>query len=243
VTVYLVGAGPGDPDLLTVRAARLLSVAEVVVHDRLTTAAMLDMLPAHALRIDVGKATGSCPVPQDRINDLLIEHGRPGRTVVRLKGGDPYVFGRGGEEAVALNAAGIPFEVVPGVSSAIAGPASAGIPVTMRNQALSFTVVTGHEDPQSGTSVEWEALAATGSTLVILMGVGRIRTIAARLMAGGLSPATPVAVIRWATTDRQEVVRTDLGAVSDQVLAPPSTIVVGPVAGLDLRSTAPVPRS
>lgn len=242
MTVYLVGAGPGDPDLLTVRAARLLSIAEVVVHDRLTTAAMLEMLPAQALRIDVGKATGSCPVPQDRINDLLIEYGRSGRTVVRLKGGDPYVFGRGSEEAAVLNAAGIPFEVVPGLSSATAGPASVGIPVTMRNQALSFTVVTGHEDPQSGTSVDWEVLATTGSTLVILMGVGRIRTIAERLMAGGLSPATPVAVIRWATTAQQEVVRTDLGAVSNQTLAPPSTIVVGAVAGLDLRSTALMPR-
>jgi uroporphyrin-III C-methyltransferase len=236
VTVHLVGAGPGDPDLLTVRAARLLSIAEVVVYDRLTTAAMLDLLPAAALRIDVGKAAGSCPVPQDRINDLLIEHGRTGRTVVRLKGGDPYVFGRGGEEAVALNEAGVPFEVVPGLSSAIAGPAAAGIPVTMRNHALSFTVVTGHEDPRAGTSVDWEALASTGSTIVILMGVGRIRTIAQRLMAGGLSPAIPVAVIHWATTDRQVVVRTTLASVSDEALAPPSIIVVGAVAGLDLRA-------
>lgn len=243
MTVYLVGAGPGHPDLLTVRAARLLAIADVVVHDRLTTAALLDAIPARALRIDVGKATGSCPVPQDRINELLIEHGRPGRTVVRLKGGDPYVFGRGGEEAAALNAAGVPFEVVPGVSSAIAGPASAGIPVTLRSQALSFTVVTGHEDPESASSVRWEALATSGSTLVILMGVGRIRTIAERLMAGGLPASTPVAVIHWATTDDQEVVRTDLGTVSDQILAPPSTIVVGAVAGLDLRSTALVPRS
>lgn len=236
MTVHLVGAGPGDPDLLTVRAARLLSTAEVVVYDRLVTADLLGLAPAEALRVDVGKAAGSSPVSQQQINELLIDHGRTGRTVVRLKGGDPYVFGRGGEEAVALDAAGIPFEVVPGVSSALAGPAAAGIPVTMRNQSLSFTVVTGHEDPRAATTVDWEALAATGSTLVILMGVGRIRTITQRLMAGGLSPATPVAVIHWATTDRQQVLRTTLGEVSDQSLTPPSTIVVGAVAGLDLRS-------
>ncbi|MHB1709877.1 MAG: uroporphyrinogen-III C-methyltransferase [Acidimicrobiales bacterium] len=236
MTVHLVGAGPGDPDLLTVRAARLLSVAEVVVYDRLVTAAMLDLVPTEALLIDVGKAAGASPVTQQRINELLIEHGRTGRTVVRLKGGDPYVFGRGGEEAVALDAAGIPFDVVPGLSSALAAPAAVGIPVTMRNQSLSFTVVTGHEDPQAAGSVDWEALAATGSTLVILMGVGRIRTITQRLLAGGLSPATPVAVIHWATTARQQVLRTTLAEVSDEALSPPSTIVVGAVAGLDLRS-------
>jgi len=242
MTVHLVGAGPGDPDLLTIRAAKLLSVAQVVVYDRLITAAMLDHVPAQSLRIDVGKAAGSNPVPQEQINDLLIEHGRTGQTVVRLKGGDPYVFGRGGEEAAALLSAGVPFEVVPGVSAAIASPSSAGIPVTMRNQALSFTVVTGHEDPSTATTVDWEALAATGSTLVIMMGVGRIQTIAERLIAGGLPPSTPVAIIRWATTAQQAVVRTELGAVSDHVLDPPSTIVVGAVAGLDLRSPLMVPR-
>ncbi|MPY96089.1 MAG: uroporphyrinogen-III C-methyltransferase [Acidimicrobiia bacterium] len=235
MTVHLVGAGPGDPDLLTVRAARLLSAAEVVVHDRLTTADLLDLAPADAARIDVGKAAGSSPVSQKRINELLVEHGRSGRTVVRLKGGDPYVFGRGGEEAAALLAAGVPFDVIPGMSSAIAGPAAAGIPVTMRNLAQSFTVVTGHEDPRAGADVDWGALAATGSTLVILMGVGRIGTIAGRLMDGGLSPTTPVAAVRWATTADQSVLRTTLADVADQPLAAPSVIVVGAVAGLDLR--------
>ncbi|MFZ6003094.1 MAG: uroporphyrinogen-III C-methyltransferase [Actinomycetota bacterium] len=235
MTVHLIGAGPGDPDLLTVRAARLLSAAEVVVHDRLTTAALLDLAPADAVRIDVGKAAGSSPVSQQRINELLVEQGRSGRSVVRLKGGDPYVFGRGGEEAAALLAAGVPFDVIPGLSSAIAGPAAAGIPVTMRNLAHSFTVVTGHEDPRAGAAVDWEALAATGSTLVILMGVGRIGIIAGRLMDGGLSPTTPVAAVRWATTVDQCVLRTTLADVADQPLAAPSVIVVGAVAGLDLR--------
>ena len=235
MTVHLVGAGPGDPDLLTVRAARLLSAAEVVVHDRLTTAALLDLAPADAVRIDVGKAAGSSPVSQQRINELLVEQGRSGHSVVRLKGGDPYVFGRGGEEAAALLAAGVSFDVVPGLSSAIAGPAAAGIPVTMRNLAHSFTVVTGHEDPRAGAAVDWEALAATGSTLVILMGVGRIGIIAGRLMDGGLSPTTPVAAVHWATTTDQNVLRTTLADVADQPLAAPSVIVIGAVAGLDLR--------
>lgn len=234
MTVYLVGAGPGNPDLLTVRAARLLSEAEVVIHDRLTTMGILDLLHPDALLIDVGKAVGSHSVSQGEINQLLVTHGRTGRKVVRLKGGDPYVFGRGGEEAAALIAAEVDFDVVSGLTSAIAGPAAAGIPVTMRNLALSFTVVTGHEDPNSSSSVNWEALAATGSTLVILMGVGRIRTISERLMAGGLSSDTPVAVVRWATTPEQEVRRTTLADVADEVLAPPSTIIVGSVAEMDL---------
>lgn len=236
MTVHLVGAGPGDPDLLTVRAARLLAAAEVVVHDRLTPPALLALARDDAVHIDVGKAAGASPVPQERINELLVEQGRSGRCVVRLKGGDPYVFGRGGEEAAALRAAGVAFEVVPGLSSATAGPAAAGIPVTMRNLAHSFTVVTGHEDPRAGASVDWEALARTGSTLVILMGVGRIGTIAGRLTAAGLAPTTPVAAVRWATTGDQHVLRTTLGEVADEALAAPSVIVVGAVAGLDLRS-------
>lgn len=242
MTVYLVGAGPGDPDLLTVRAARLVATADVLVHDRLSTPAVVALAPAESQRIDVGKAAGSSPVSQDEINQLLIEHGRTGRSVIRLKGGDPFVFGRGGEEAEALAAAGVPFEVIPGISAAIAGPAAAGIPVTMRNQALSFTVVTGHADPRSSDPVDWEALAATGSTLVILMGVAQISGIAERLVGGGLAPTTPVAVIRWATTPQQEVVRTDLASVAQLRLEPPSTIVVGVVADLDLRSPLIGPR-
>ena len=236
MTVHLVGAGPGDPDLLTVRATRLIASADVVVHDRLTTPAILDIAPAGALRIDVGKSSGHAVMPQSEINRLLVEHGRTGACVVRLKGGDPYVFGRGGEEAEELQAAGVPFEVVPGISSAIAAPMAAGVPVTMRNRALAFTVVTGHEDPAGQSTVDWEAHAATGATLVVLMGVGRIAIIAKRLMIGGLHPDTPVAAIRWGCTDQQEVVRTTLAELGHADLAAPTTIVIGTVAGLDLRS-------
>ncbi len=254
MTVHLVGAGPGDPELLTVKAARLLSTADVVVHDRLVSEATLALVPERCLRIDAGKAAGRSLVSQTGINALLVKHGRRGGTVVRLKGGDPYVFGRGGEEATALKDAGVDFEVVPGISSAIAGPAAAGIPVTLRNRSTSFTVVTGHEHDEgsarqggstdgsggsggSGEScrVRWEALAASGSTLVILMGAARMARIAARLMAGGLPPSTPVAAVHWATTDRQRVVRTDLGSVGSVPLGAPSIIVVGAVADLDLR--------
>jgi uroporphyrin-III C-methyltransferase len=236
VTVYLVGAGPGDPGLLTVRAAELLASAEVVVHDRLITEEVLGLVPKGCELVDVGKAAGWSPVPQQQINALLVEHGRTGRRVVRLKGGDPFVFGRGGEEAMALLEARVPFEVVPGVTAAAAAPAAAGIPVTMRQQSLSFTVATGHEDESGPDGVDWEALAATGTTLVILMGASRMGTIARRLMAGGLDPTTPVAAVRWATTDRQEVLRTDLASVGKVQLESPTTVVVGAVADLDLRS-------
>jgi uroporphyrin-III C-methyltransferase len=239
VTVYLVGAGPGHPGLLTVRAAELLARADVLVHDRLIAPATVELAPAGCMRIDVGKMAGHVGVSQAEINRLLVEHGRAGREVVRLKGGDPYVFGRGGEEAVALQAAGVPFEVVPGVSSAIAAPAAAGIPVTMRGHAGAFTVVTGHEDPAHDTTVDWEAHAATGATLVIMMGAGRMALIAKRLMTGGLSPATPVTAVHWGCTDRQTVIRTTLDEVGDCDLSAPSTIVVGDVAGLDLRAVGP----
>jgi len=183
----------------------------------------------------VSKRAGHAVVPQAEINRLLVEHGQAGRRVVRLKGGDPFVFGRGGEECEALLAAGVPFEVVPGVSSAIAAPAAAGIPVTMRNQASAFTVVTGHVDPTGTSTVDWEAHAATGATLVILMGVGQIASIAKRLIAAGRSPDTPVAVVHAATTSEQQVVRLTLAEVGHAELVAPSTIIVGDVAALDLR--------
>ena len=235
MTVYLVGAGPGDPGLLTVRGAQLIATAEVIVYDRLTSPQIMALAPAGAELIDVGKRAGFVTMPQSEINRVLVDHGRRGVCVVRLKGGDPYVFGRGGEEALALLEAGVAFENVPGITSAIAAPAAAGIPVTLRNSALSFTVVTGHEDPGSA-QVNWEALARTGGTIVILMGVGRIIAIAGRLLAGGLPPDTPVAAIRWGTTPEQEVTRTTLGGVATAGLASPSTIVVGDVAALELLS-------
>ncbi len=236
MTVYLVGAGPGDPGLLTVKGAEVLARADVVIYDRLSVAALLDQAPAHAERISVAKQPGGTSTPQEAINRLLVEHGRSGRTVVRLKGGDPFVFARGGEEARALLEAGVDFEVVPGITSAIAAPAYAGIPVTLRHSSTSFTVVTGHEEPTAGEegTVDWEAVAKVGGTIVILMGVARLRAIADRLIAGGRSPDTPAAAVRWGTRPEQRTVRATLGTLADHDLAAPSTIVVGEVAAEDL---------
>jgi len=222
--------------LLTVRGAAVLERADVVVYDRLSVEALLELAPAAAERISVGKAPGRVTMDQADINALLVERGRSGATVVRLKGGDPFVFARGGEEAAALAAAGVPFEVVPGISSAIAAPAYAGIPVTLRHSSTSFTVVTGHEDPTVGDdgSVDWRAVAQVGGTIVILMGVARIRRIAEELMAGGRSPDTPVAAVRWGTRPTQTTVRATLATIADQLLSSPSVIVVGEVAAVDL---------
>ena len=234
MTVYLVGAGPGDPGLLTVRGAEVLAAADVVVHDRLAESSLLDLAPATAERIDVGKSPGA-PVPQSDINALLVDRGRAGQQVVRLKGGDPFVFGRGGEEAEALRAAGVPFEVVPGITSAVAVPAYAGIPVTHRGLSTSFTVVTGHSRHAADTDVDWDALARIGGTIVVLMGVAHRAEIAGRLVAGGLSPATPVAAVRWGTRPGQRTVRTTLGGLHAVELEPPVTLVIGEVAAIDLR--------
>jgi uroporphyrinogen III methyltransferase/synthase len=235
VTVFLVGAGPGDPGLLTRRGAELLAGADVVVYDRLAHPALLDLAPTAAERIDVGKAPGRVAMDQDAINAVLVDRGRQGRAVVRLKGGDPFVFGRGGEEAEALAAVGIPFEVVPGITSAIAAPAYAGIPVTHRGLSTHFTVVTGHEDPAKGrTDTDWKSLARAGGTLVILMGAGHAGEIAQRLVRGGRRPDTPVAAVRWGTRPEQRTVRGTLATIGSLGIASPSAIIVGPVAALDL---------
>jgi uroporphyrinogen III methyltransferase/synthase len=235
VTVYLVGAGPGDPELLTVKGARVLRRADVVVYDRLSVASLLDLAPADAERISVGKMPGHPSVPQDEINALLVERGRTGKEVVRLKGGDPFVFARGGEEARALLEAGVPFEVVPGITSAVGVAAYAGVPVTYRGLSTSFTVVTGHEDPWAATETDWDAVARVGGTVVVLMGVATRAAIAERLMAGGLAPDTPVAAVRWGTRPEQRTVRTTLGQLGAVELEAPVTMVIGAVAELDLR--------
>jgi uroporphyrinogen III methyltransferase/synthase len=251
VTVYLVGAGPGDPGLLTRRGARLLARADVVLYDRLVSPAVLNLASDTAELIDVGKrpdagagaADGAAGQDerQEEIARLLVEHGRRAEVVVRLKGGDPFVFGRGGEEVEALVQAGLPFEVVPGVTSAFAAPAVAGIPVTHRGVASSVTVVTGRvggaPDSEAGAP-DWEALARAGGTLVILMGMSTRTAIADALIAGGRSPETPAAVVARATTAAQQVVRTTLSGLAGVDLESPAVIVVGPVAGLAHESPA-----
>jgi uroporphyrinogen III methyltransferase/synthase len=235
--VALVGAGPGDPGLMTVRGLALLRRAEVVVYDRLVDPRLLDEARPDALRVFVGKASGRHTLPQREINALLVRHAGRGRRVVRLKGGDPFVFGRGGEEAEALAGAGIPFEVVPGVSSAAAVPAYAGIPVTHRGTASSFAVVTGHEDEGKGAnSVDWARLATAVDTLVVLMGTRSLPRIAAALLEAGRAPGTPVALVRWGTTDAQETVVGRLDQIATLAaavrLAPPVVIVIGDVVNL-----------
>jgi uroporphyrin-III C-methyltransferase len=230
VTVHLVGAGPGDPDLLTVKAVRLLGRADVVVFDRLVDDRILTLAAPWAEMVDVGKRPGAPGDAQERINDILVDRGRRFECVVRLKGGDPFVFGRGGEEALELRAAGITVEEVPGITSAIAAPAAAGIPVTMRGVSSGFTVFTAHQDPNANRWLDWDALARTGTTLVILMGASRTALISDRLIAAGMDGATPVAVVRAATTTEQDVQRTTLADLPELDVVNPSTLVVGSVA-------------
>ncbi|MGC8781112.1 MAG: uroporphyrinogen-III C-methyltransferase [Anaerolineae bacterium] len=236
--VYLVGAGPGDPELITVRGLKCLQRAEVVVYDRLANRALLDHAPANAELIDVGKEADRHTLPQEEINRLLVAKGRAGKTVVRLKGGDPFVFGRGGEEALALAEAGVPFEVVPGVTSAIAAPAYAGIPVTHRGLAGSVTILTGHRaDAAAEAEAAWERLAAaaTDGTLVFLMGVGNLPAIVAALRRGGRSADTPVALVAsGACPEQQTVIGTlaDIVARAAGVIRPPAVIIVGEVVAL-----------
>ena len=239
--VYLIGAGPGDPGLLTVKGREALERADVVVYDRLAHPSLLDHAPASAERIFAGKARGQQELTQDGINDLLVEKAQSGSRVARLKGGDPFVFGRGGEEALALARNGIPFEVVPGVSSAIAAPAYAGIPVTHRGIATGFTVVSGSEDPTKPESaVRWEELArslsAHGGTLMTLMGWASIERILEALQRAGLSADTPVALVQWGTWSRQKTVTGTLETAAAKGraagLAAPVVAVIGEVVSL-----------
>jgi uroporphyrin-III C-methyltransferase len=241
MTVYLVGAGPGDPGLLTVRGAELLSRAEVVVYDRLAAEALLELAPAAAERISVGKTPGHPSTPQADINALLVERGQAGFTVVRLKGGDPFLFGRGGEEAQALQDAGVAFEVVPGVPALAAVPAYAGVPVTQRGLSKAVTVVTGQSDPWAAPDTDWEAVARLGGTVVLYMSVANRADIAQRLLDGGMDPATPVTAITSGTRPEQVTVRTTLAGLGAAAINPPATIVIGAVAALDLAWFTPNP--
>lgn len=249
--VFLVGAGPGDPGLLTLRARRLLDLADVVVHDALVSDAILESC-GRAQLVDVGKKAARHPVPQQKIHELLIEHARAGKTVVRLKGGDPFVFGRGGEECAALHAAGIPFEVVPGITAGIAALAYAGIPITHRDLNSSVTLVAGHEREQSyqddesaarsasdeaplASDLDWSALARQ-PCLVFYMGAKSLKRNGERLLSHGMDPRTPAAAVHWGTTSRQRTVVGTLAdlaqRVADAGLAAPMIVVVGRVVGL-----------
>ena len=237
MTVYLVGAGPGDPGLITVRGLDLLRRADVLVLDRLAG----NQLPLEArsdcLKIDAGKAPGRVAMTQDEINACLVEHGRTGKLVVRLKGGDPFVFGRGSEEAEALHAAGIDYEVVPGISSAIAAPSAGGIPVTHLGMSTHLTIVTGHEDPtKPETQTDWGALAKAGGTLVLLMGVGRLGGIADALIAGGRPPTPPVGIVERGTLPTQRVTTGTLATIAEVAestgVTSPAVTVVGDVVSV-----------
>jgi uroporphyrin-III C-methyltransferase len=241
-TVSLVGAGPGDPELITVRGLRRLRTADVVVYDRLIDPRLLEEAPAHAERIFVGKAPGLVVRDQRAIEAVLVDRARAGKQVVRLKGGDPFVFGRGGEELEALVAAGVPCEVVPGVTSAIAVPASAGIPVTHRELSSTITIVTGHEDPDKSLKpagrlagcLDWAWLARCPGTLVVLMGLEQLEAICARLIAEGRAPDTPAAVVSCGTLPQQRSVTAPLaklaGAAALADLHSPATVIIGEVA-------------
>ena len=242
-TVAIVGAGPGDPELLTIKARNRIDAADVILHDSLVGDGVIETLPATALRIHVGKRPGGERTGQPEINRRLVEEARRGNRVVRLKGGDPTVFGRGGEEAEHLAEHGVPFEIVPGISSILAGPQAAGIPLTHRDHASSLTVVTGHEDPtKADSALDWGALArtvATGGTLVILMGVGRLPDNVATLLDHGVDPTTPVAMIERASLPGEFAVTDDLAGIvetaDDAGIEPPAVTVVGEVVSVGER--------
>jgi uroporphyrinogen III methyltransferase/synthase len=233
--VYLVGAGPGDAGLMTVRSLELVESADVIVHDRLIPAGALGGARENAELVNAGKQPGSAEVPQEEIHSVLVDRAKEGLSVVRLKGGDPFVFGRGGEEAEALAAAGVPFEVVPGVTAGVAAPAFAGIPVTHRDDASAVAFVTGHEDPEKDDSaIDWEALARFPGTLVLYMGVKRLGQIAERLVAAGRDPDEPAAAVERGTLPGQRAVESTLSglaeAAAEAEVKAPAILIFGPVA-------------
>ncbi|WP_432800135.1 uroporphyrinogen-III C-methyltransferase [Poriferisphaera sp. WC338] len=239
--VFLIGAGPGDPDLITVKAMQLLKKAEVVIFDALANPRLLTKIRSDVERIDASKRGGNHRLTQDQINDLLVEKAQSGRVVVRLKGGDPYLFGRGAEEAIYLAKHGIDCEIVPGVTSGIAAPGAGGIPVTYRKIASTVTFITGHEDPtKDETAIDYQSLAGmikVGGTACFYMGVGRLQLICDTLTKHGLSEETPIALVQWGTLPKQRMVRGNLQTICDEVqrtgIGSPSMIVIGQVAGID----------
>ena len=234
--VYLVGAGPGDPQLLTIKAVRVLKEADVVIYDRLVGEEILCLAPKSAEMIYVGKQTGKHEVPQNKITELLIEKAESGGKIVRLKGGDPFIFGRGGEEAEVLIEKGIKFEVVPGVSSAVVAPAYAGIPLTHRDYAASVAIITGHRAGDAEKPIDWVKIANAVDTMVILMGVESLDGIVDKLLKGGVSADKPVAIVESGTYPKQRTLIAKLGTITKKAEAekikPPAVIVIGEVANL-----------
>ena len=234
--VYLVGAGPGDPQLLTIKAVKVLKEADVVIYDRLVGEEILCLAPESAEMIYVGKRTGKHEVPQDKITELIIEKAQGGGKIVRLKGGDPFIFGRGGEEAEALVEKGIEFEVVPGVSSAVVAPAYAGIPLTHRDYAASVAIVTGHRAGDAEKPIDWVKIAKAVDTMVILMGVESLDGIVGKLLKGGITENKPVAMVESGTYPKQRTLIATLGTIVKEAEAkqikPPAVIVIGEVATL-----------
>lgn len=240
--VYLIGAGPGDPELLTIKASKLLSKADVVVHDRLVSTQILDLVPRTAALLSVGKEPKRHSVPQHEINKLLIKLARGGLTVIRLKGGDPFIFGRGSEEAIELANAEIPFEVVPGITAAQGCAASALVPLTHRGVATSLRFVTGHCRDDDPLDLDWAGLADATTTLVVYMGCAQIAEIAAKLIAHNRSPATPVAAVSAGTTPDERLLRSTLGAIAADLRAAgmknPVVFYIGETAAIDLQPAA-----
>lgn len=234
--VYLVGAGPGDPQLLTIKAVKLLKEADVVIFDRLVSEDIICLAPEKAEKIYVGKRTGKHEVPQEKITEIIIEKAQSGGKIVRLKGGDPFIFGRGGEEAEALVEKGIEFEVVPGISSSVAAPMYAGIPLTHRDYAASVAIITGHRAGDAEKPIDWAKIAGAVDTMVILMGVESLDGIVGKLLQGGVSASKPVAIVESGTYPKQRTLISTLGNIIKEVekkqIKPPSVIVIGEVATL-----------
>jgi uroporphyrin-III C-methyltransferase len=235
--VFICGAGPGDPGLVTVRAMELLKMCDVILYDRLVGKEIIDQIPAKAEKVFVGRTVGDPTTHQDRTNNLMVQHAKKGKTVLRLKGGDPFIFGRGAEEAEYLIKHGIEFEIVPGITSAIASPAYAGIPLTHRRHSSSVAIVTGHEDAEKDELViRWGRLAGAVDTIVVLMGIEQLGQISNDLVKAGMKKSTRVAIVESGTTSKQRVVRGTLGTIAAAAkksgVRPPAVIVIGKVAAL-----------
>ena len=236
--VFICGGGPGDPKLITVRAMELLKSCDVVLYDRLVGKEIIDQIPAGTEKAYVGRTVGQPTTHQDRTNELMVKYAEKGKNVMRLKGGDPFIFGRGAEEAEYLIKRGIEFEIVPGITSAIASPAYAGIPLTHRRYSSSVAIVTGHEDAEKDELVvKWDKLAGAVDTIVVLMGIGKVDQISRDLMNAGMKKGTKIAIVASGTTDKQKIVRGTLATIvsvaKKAAVKPPAVIVIGKVAGLE----------